>query len=226
VLPPPAIVPTPCATPTFSIAATATSGIPADINKNETVYMIRHAEAHPVDFFDDGNYVAAGEWRALDLPNALRGKLNPIPTQVYSIDPAVGDAASGSIGNLSYVRPALTAEPYAIANNLPYNLAASVDVFSQNAPVLSTLASTYFFTGGTFSNQTLLVAWEHDHIPPTINALLATYSYIGPIAPDWPSNDYDTIWTVTLDSMGNLTVNNGLCEGINSATLPKWAPQF
>ena len=226
VLPPPAIVPTPCATPAFTIAVTAANGtIPGDINKTETVYMIRHAEAHPVDFFEDGNYVAAGEWRALDLPNALRGKLNPIPNQVYSIDPAVGFAASASNSNLSYVRPALTAEPYAIANNLPFNLAASIDVFSQNAPALAILASNYFFTGGTFSNQTLLVAWEHQHIPPTINALLNTYN-IGPIAPDWTPNDYDTIWTVTLAGLGNLTVNNQLCEGINSATLPATAPQF
>ena len=226
VLPPPAIVPTPCATPAFSIAATAANETnPENINKSETVYMIRHAEAHPVDFFEDGNYVAAGEWRALDLPNALRGKLNPIPTQVYSIDPAIGFAAGASNSNLSYVRPALTAEPYAIANNLPFNLAASIDVFSQNAPALATLASNFFFTGGTFSNQTLLVAWEHEHIPPTINALLNTYN-IGPIAPDWPPNDYDTIWTVALDGVGNLSVNNALCEGINSATLPATAPQF
>jgi len=223
VLPPPAIVPTPCATPAFNIAATATNE--TNLNKSETVYMIRHAESHPVDFFEDGNYVAAGEWRALDLPNALRGKLNPIPTQVYSIDPAIGYAAGASSSNLSYVRPSLTAEPYAIANNLPFNLAASVDVFSQNAPALATLAGNYFFTGGTFSNQTLLVAWEHEHIPPTINALLNTYG-IGPIAPDWPPNDYDTVWTVTLDGASNLTVNNALCEGINSATLPATAPQF
>jgi hypothetical protein len=203
----------------------ANGTIPADINKNETVYMIRHAEAHPVDWFEDGNYVAAGEWRALNLPNALRGKLNPIPTQIYSIDPAIGFPASASSTNLSYVRPSLTAEPYAIANNLPYNLAASIAVFSQNAPALSTLASDYFFTGGTFSNQTILVAWEHEHIPPTINALLATYSD-RQVAPNWPGADYDTIWTVTLDAMGNLTVNNALCEGINSATLPAGAPQF
>jgi hypothetical protein len=226
VLPPPAIVPTPCATPTFSIAVTCGVDCATTyINKNETVYMIRHAEAHPTDWFEDGNYVAAGEWRALDLPNALRGKLNPLPTQVYSIDPAIGFAASASSANLSYVRPSLTAEPYAIANNLPFNLAASVAVFSQNAPVLSTLASNYFFTGGAFSNQTLLVAWEHQHIPPTINALLETYGS-SQVAPDWPDNDYDTIWTVTLDGVGNLTVNNALCEGINSATLPATAPQF
>ena len=210
----------------FSLHVTGANGtIPTGINKNETVYMIRHAEAHPTNWFEDGNYVAAGEWRALDLPNALRGKLNPIPTQIYSIDPSVGFPASPSNPNLSYVRPSLTAEPYAIANNLPYNLAASVAVFSQNAPVLSTLASAYFFTGGTFSNQTLLVAWEHQHIPPTINALLTTYNS-AQTAPDWPDGDYDTVWTVTLDSVGNLTVNNALCEGIDSGKLPINAPQF
>jgi len=228
VLPPPPIVPTPCATPTFSIAVTGSvngATIPPDINKNETVYMIRHAEAHPTDWFEDGNYVAAGQWRALDLPNALSGKLNPPPTQIYSIDPAIGFAASASSANLSYVRPSLTVEPYAIANNLPYNLAASVAVFSQNAPALATLASDYFFTGGTFSDQTLLVAWEHQHIPPTIKALLAAYSS-SQVSPNWPDNDYDTIWTVTIDATGKLKVNNTLCEGINSATLPAVAPTF
>jgi hypothetical protein len=79
-----------------------------DINKNETVYMIRHAEAHPTTWFEDGNYVAAGEWRALGLPNALRGKIHP--TQVYSIDPAVGFASGAGRSNSSYVRPSLTAE--------------------------------------------------------------------------------------------------------------------
>jgi hypothetical protein len=228
VLPPPALTSAACPTANsvpalFNIQVTASNGtIPLDINKNETVYMIRHVEAHPTDWFEDGNYVAAGEWRALDLPNALRSKIHP--TQVCSIDPSVGFPAGAGRSNSSYVRPSLTVEPYAIANNLPYNLAASVAVFSENG-ALAPLASNYFFTKGTFSNQTLLVAWEHEHIPPTINALLAIYKS-GQTAPAWPDTDYDTVWTVALDSVGNLTVNNALCEGIDSATLPKTAPQF
>ncbi len=231
VLPPPPLVSTPCNTaqtqPFFS--RTVTGGIdgaviPAGTNTNETVYFIRHAEAHPTSWWDDGNYIGAGQWRALDLPNALRGKIQP--TQVYSIDPAVGNpGGEGSVAS-SYVRPSLTVEPYAIANNLPYNLAASVPVFAQNPPQLSTDASTYFFNGGQFSNQTILVGWEHDHIPPTINALLTSYQPNVQQAPKWPDADYDTIWTVKLDAVGNLTVNNGMCEGINSATLPKTPPQF
>ncbi len=232
VLPPPPLVSTACNTAPapafFSIAVTG--GIdgavtPAGTNINETVYFVRHAEAHPTTWWDDGNYIGAGQWRALDLPNALRGKIQP--TQVYSVDPAVGNPGGyGSVAS-SYVRPSLTVEPYAIANNLPYNLAASVPFSAQILPPLSAWASTFFFNGGAFSNQTILVGWEHDHIPPTVNALLTSYGGNGPLAPNnWPDNDYDTIWTVKLDAVGNVTVDNGMCEGINSTTLPATPPQF
>jgi hypothetical protein len=113
--------------------------------------------------------------------------------------------------NWSYVRPSLTVEPYPIANNLPYNLAASFEIFSSNGPQL---ASKFFFNGGTFSNQKVLLAWEHNNIPATVNALISSYFPSGgaPIAPSWPNDDYDTIWTVTLDDEGNLTVNGQQCE--------------
>ena len=231
VLPPPPLVSTPCNTAQTQafFSRTVTGGtdgavIPAGTNTNETVYFVRHAEAHPKNWWDDGNYIGAGQWRALDLPNALRNKIHP--TQVYAVDPAVGNpGGDGSIAS-SYVRPSLTVEPYAIANNLPYKLAASVPVFSQNPPQLSTAASIYFFNGGTFSNQTILVGWEHDHIPPTVNALLTSYQPNVQQAPNWPDDDYDTIWTVTLDAVGNVTVNNGMCEGIDSTALPATPPQF
>ncbi|HEY4960898.1 MAG TPA: hypothetical protein VII29_08580, partial [Terriglobales bacterium] len=89
-------------------------------------------------------------------------------------------------------------------------------------------ASLYFFNGGKFSNQTILVGWEHDHIPPTVDALLTSYSAdpLGPAFDQWPDTDYDTIWTVKLDAVGNLTVNNGMCEGISSTALPDTPPQF
>jgi hypothetical protein len=230
-LPAPPIVDAPCDAQThFNIQVTGGQNdavIPAGTNINETVYLIRHAEAHPTSWWEEGNYVAAGQWRALDLPNALRGKIRP--DQVYSIDPAQvipsKDSASGNSA-WSYVRPSLTVEPYAIANGLPFNLAASFDMSDQNPPQLSTIASNFFFNGGQFSNQTLLVAWEHDHIPPTVNALLASYhSKVQPV-PNWPDNDYDTIWTVKLDAYGNLAVNNAMCEGIDSAALPPTPPQF
>ncbi len=96
---------------------------------------------------------------------------------------------------------------------------------AQNPPQPATQASDFFFTGGQFSNQTLLVGWEHNHIPTTVNALLSSY-HGGKTVPDWPGNDYDTIWTVKLDGSGNVSVDNLMCEGISSADLPKAPPQF
>ncbi len=229
VLPPPKLTRTACNAQTpFNITLTGGQGgavVPAGTNTNETVYIIRHAEAHPQAYWSDNNYVGAGQWRALDLPNALQGKIR-LPNQVYSMDP--GQFSPGSVGakgdsTWSTLAPALTVEPYAIANSVPYNLVASFLMTDTNA---NALTSNFFFNGGTFSNQTLLVAWAYQYIQPTINALLATYHGAGPNAPAWPDTDYDTIWTVKLDAHGNVTVHNGMCEGINSAALPATPPQF
>ena len=124
-LPPPKLEGNPCTAQTpFSITVTGGKGgavIPAGTNTNETLHIIRHADAHPRDYWSDNNYVGAGQWRALDLPNALRGVITP--NLVMSIDPAQAtpgaQSASGD-STWSYVRPSLTVEPYAIANNLPY----------------------------------------------------------------------------------------------------------
>jgi hypothetical protein len=226
VLPAPVSATSCTAQASFSIAATGgVNGavIPANINTNETVYLIRHAEAHPTSSFEDGNYVGAGQWRALALPSALQGKISP--NQVYSIDPA----QAFTLGNfdVSYVRPSLTVLPYAIANNLPYYLVAGFYIGAATDPNVAMLTSDFFFTGGRLSNQTILVAWEHEHYPPLITALLQSYGGSVQVPPlSWPQSDYDTIWTVTLDAMGNVTVNNALCEGIDSAKLPATAPQF
>lgn len=214
-----------------SFHLTATDGVngakvPAGSNTNETVYLVRHTEAHPSEGWDNGNFVAAGQWRALALPDALRGKINP--SEVYAIDPAQTTNANiylaGGI-SFSYVRPALTIEPYAIANNLPFYLVSEFELADPKSPQMT---SDKFFTGGAFSNKTVILAWEHAHFPPIVAALLASYfpTNLVPKTPGWPSEEYDTIWTVTLDAKGNLTVNNALCEGIDSSKLPAGAPQY
>jgi hypothetical protein len=222
------IVSTACtAQPPFSITVTGGQGgavVPAGINTNETVYFIRHAEAHPRSYWSDNNYVGAGQWRALDLPNALRGKVSP--QRVVSADPGQFGAGSNSStgdSNYSTIAPAFTAEPYAIANGLPYTLAAGVQLSDSNADQQT---SDFLFTGGTFSNQKVLVAWVFQQIAPTVNKLLASYHGDGPTAPDWPDKDYDSIWLVHLDANGNLSVSKTMCEGINSEALPPTAPLF
>ncbi len=206
--------------------------IPTGINTNQTVYMIRHADAHPERGWDDGNYIGTGQWRALALPYFLPGALRGMsePTMVYSIDPAQSFPVTDDFG-IPYVRPSLTVLPYAIANSIPYNLAASF-LMNEN-PEDETAAENamkFFFTssaGVNLSNQTILLAWEHGHFPLLIKHLLDSYGGSVP-APmlTWPSGDYDTIWTVTLDASGNVTVDNALCEGIDSASLPDGPPLF
>lgn len=198
------------------------AAVPAGINTSQTIYIVRHAEAHPdaTTRFENGNYVAAGQWRALDLPNILHGKINP--SVVYSIDPAQSFSLFHS--NTSYVRPSLTVLPYVIANNLPYYL---VHDFQLGHPDVARFTSDFFFTGGTFSGKTVLLAWESGRIIPFINWLLNSYGGTGTLpSTAWPSTDYNTIWTVTLDAGGNVKVNNLLTEGIDSAALPATAPLF
>ncbi len=223
--PPPAGAP--CAT-YFSIPVTGGQGgavVPAGVNTNETLYIIRHADAHPKDYWNDNNYVGAGQWRALDLPNALRGKI--APQEVYSIDPSqFGPGSFDSSGDHTWssVAPALTAVPYAIANNLPYQLVTSFELSDPAANAQQT--SDFFFSGGKFSNKSVLVAWAYQFIQPAVNALLASYHGDNQPAPAWSSTDYDSVWTVKLDAVGNVTVSNGTCEGISSKALPAAPPQF
>jgi hypothetical protein len=213
----------------FSLPApngVAGASVPPGVNRNQTLYMIRHAEAHPWSNWDDGNFVAAGQWRALAMADALRGKISP--TMVWSNDPAQAYPGGSFVpggADFSYVRPSLTVAPYAIANDLPYRLVSDFQVFSANSPADT---AAFFFFGGRFSNTTMLMAWEHLHIPATVTALLQAYFPPGavPPTPDWPGADYDTIWTVRLDAAGNLTIDNALCEGIDSSKLPATAPPY
>jgi hypothetical protein len=223
---------------------TVNASLPTGISTNQTIYMIRHAEAHPSAAFDDGNFIATGQWRALGLADALRGKISP--DMVVSIDPA---QVAGVLYNgvklpntFSYVRTDMTAEPYAIANNLPLHLVTSfslMDVYDNGQTVSSqnlsttpsvTNATNYFFIGGNYSNKKILLAWEHDHLPPTLNDLFSRYFPKGgaPLlaSTPWPDIDYDTVWTVKLDAQGNLTADKALCEGIDSSKLPLTAPLF
>jgi hypothetical protein len=217
VLTPEPSVNTACQAKPFSYSASTSS--PLVTNTNETLYLVRHAEAHPISSWENGNYVAAGQWRALALPKALQGKINP--DQVYSIDPSQS-GPSGYV-EFSYVRPSLTVQPYAIANDLPYNLVASFQL--NDFATVNQKTIQFFFADSQFSNHKILLAWEHDHFPPFVTALLKSYGS-SQAAPSWASGDYDSIWTIKIDSTGNMTVDNSLCEGIDSSKLSAIAPQF
>ena len=215
------------------------SSVPAGMNTNQTVYFVRHAEAHPVQTYEDGNMVLQGDWRALFLPAALAGKIKR-PDRIYSCDPSFptpGAPASGNgtVGFYSYVRVSQTVAPYAIANGIPFYVPTSfpcVWMPTGGATDLQCVQSTvdYFFTGHQFDNKTLLVSWEHDHIVEIGQNIMARYFVSNPSnaphMPAWASSDYDTVWAFSLDGNGQLTFTNQICEGIDSASLPTTPPTF
>ena len=104
--------------------------------------------------------------RAVPSQHPARRSAGPCtPDQVYSIDPA----QSFTLGTFSaaYVRPSLTVLPYAIANNLPFNLVSSFFISMDNDLNAAQSTSDFFFTsnsGVNLSGHTVLVAWEHKHL--------------------------------------------------------------
>jgi hypothetical protein len=214
------------------------SSVPDYINRNQTIYFIRHGEAHPTDSFDNGNLVMQGNWRALYLPGALEGKIET-PDIVYAPDPSqafIGMPADSQseYSFYSYIRPSMTVAPYAIAKGLPLLVASGFQVgsFDPDADAEAVEAAIkFFFTEGRFTDKTLLVGWEHVHIQKIAQSLVNKYfddPSDAPTVPAWPgsSPDYDTVWTFSLDSDGNLTVSNLIYQGIKSSTLPSTAPVF
>ena len=201
--------------------------IPSGINTNETVYFVRHADAHPYNDWSDNNYIGAGQWRTLDLPNSLRGKVTP--DQVWSGDPSQygeGTVSANGDFNWSGLAPAMTVVPYAIANKLPYHLMTTVN-WTATDPGSDT--STFFFTGGQFTHHKVLFGYAYVQIGQTVNALLASYfpgSNNPPTAPVWSPYDYDSLWIITLDGKGNLTADFSQCQGISSGSLPPTPPSF
>ncbi|MCE1246827.1 MAG: hypothetical protein LWY06_09295 [Firmicutes bacterium] len=228
----------PCQQKAFYYNTANISGakIPDGINTNQTLYFVRHGEAHPSAQFENGNLVMQGNWRALYIPQAIEGKIKN-PDYIYTVDPAQflkGMPASGQTTDMyySYVRPSMTIAPYAISKDMPINLAYG---FNYCDPAQGKMgpqvdaAIKFFFSGSNFSNKTLIVDWEHVHIQEISQLLLAKYfenTSDVPVLPNWPGTDYDTIWTITLDNDGNLTISNSIYQGIESSSLPSTAPTF
>jgi hypothetical protein len=199
---------------TLSTEGAPAYSVPDGINTDETLYFVRHVEAHP-DGFEDGNYVCRGQWRAIGATGILFAKIGGRPDYVYSSDPA--EIKEG----FSYVRPALSLSPFAIQNDLPLNLAArdGSSIASNDAGKVA----AFFFFGGRFSGKTLLVGWGHTGIETAVADLVSRYGPVPRDLPLWNEDDYDTIYKVQLDVSGNLTFSNS-CEGILTSSLPHACP--
>ncbi|HQT26276.1 MAG TPA: hypothetical protein PLK99_06725 [Burkholderiales bacterium] len=195
-----------------------------EFDRNQTVYFIRHAEAHPNSGFENGNFVCQGEWRAIGANEILFRRTGGKVENLFSSSPA---DLMGCDSNCSYVRPSLTLSPYAIQHRKKLMLAP----FQWNdAP---TLAASLFtrntvYSEKAFDHAVTLVAWEHRNIESAVRYLIHTL-YRDPEAakgiPEWAFDDYDTIWKLETDGRGNITFSNS-CEGLESDSLPSTCPAF
>ena len=195
-----------------------------EFDSNQTVYFVRHAEAHPNRGFENGNLVCQGEWRAIGADEVLFRKTGGKAQNLFSSNPA---DLIGCDSECSYVRPSLTLSPYAIRHRKTLMLAS----FQWNdAP---TLAASLFtkntpYSEKAFDHAVTLVSWEHGNIENAVKYLIGVL-YGNPEAakkiPEWSFDDYDTIWKLKTDADGNITFSNA-CEGIESDSLPSTCPAF
>lgn len=193
-------------------------------NTNQTVYFVRHVEAHPNNGFENGNFVCQGEWRAIGVNGILLKKVGGKVDNIFTTNP---EDLIGCTTRCSYIRPSLTISPFAIQNGQPLKLAQ----FQWNdAP---TLAASLFtkntpYSSKAFNNSVTLVAWEHGNIEKAVHYLIGVI-YDDPKAekqiPAWSFTDYDTIWELKSDGKGDITFSNS-CEGIDTNSLPSTCPAF
>lgn len=193
-------------------------------NANQTVYFIRHVEAHPNVMPENGNFVCQGEWRAIGANQILLDKMGGRVKNILTTNPG---NLIGCDTNCSYVRPSLTISPFAIQHDRDLTLAG----FQWNdAP---TLAASLFtrntpYSDAAFNKSSTLVAWEHEHIEKAVQYLFDTLYDNREAAkkiPAWSFTDYDTVWKIQSDDNGDITFSNA-CEGIDSDSLPSTCPAF
>jgi hypothetical protein len=195
---------------------------------NQTVYMVRHVEAHPTAAFENGNYVCQGQWRALGANPRLSEIMSPsapggVPDYIFTSNPR---GLIDCDGGCSYIRPTLTVAPFAIQHQQKLHLAK----FQWDDPI--DLAESLFNQDSPYfkhdSGSSVLVGWEHGNIVKAVQYLFSTI-YQNPDAaaklPAWPYTDYDTVWILSTDGQGNLTMTSS-CEHIPTAALPNTCPAF
>lgn len=134
-----------------------------------TVVIIRHAEKP-----DKGdNLSCRGLNRAMQLPAVLVKQFG-VPDYAYVPAPSVGKATKSG-------RMMQTIWPLAVKYNLTVN--SKYDVNQTSA-----LAKNILKRSGI-----VLVVWEHNNIADIATALGAKTKSV-----NWPGNDYDTIWKITV----------------------------
>jgi hypothetical protein len=174
------------------------AGVPACADVK--LVMFRHAEKPAAGL---GQLSCQGLNRALALPGVLLATYGQ-PAALYAPDPGVVKDDEGTPYN--YLRPLATIEPTAIRAGLPVNTSlAWNDIAGLQDELLKP----------SHEGQTIFVAWEHHELELLARALLKKRGGDPGLVGKWHSDDFDTIYVITLQTRGGITFKTG-SEGLDN----------
>src|SRR5271169_4739386 len=154
----------------------------------ETIVLVRHGEKPDTGL---GQLDCQGLNRALALPQVI-AKTFGRPSAVFAPDPSHQVQDYGV--SYDYVRPLATIEPTAIFFGLPVNASFGVS----NTDGLQAAVEQPIYR-----NALVLIAWEHVLIETIARKLLTTHGGDPSLVPKWHSDDFDSIYLVTITGVGN-----------------------
>lgn len=169
----------------------------------ETIVLLRHAEKPNEGL---GQLSCQGLNRALALPEVLLNKFGK-PDAIFAPNPSIKKSDLGV--KYPYIRPLATIEPTAIRVGLSVNIEWGFDDIESLKLALM---------DSSLKNATVFVAWEHHLLDEIAKGLLSNLHASPEIVPTWQSNDFDSIYVITIseDGSGNRTaVFNIVKERLN-----------
>jgi hypothetical protein len=152
-------------------------------DNGETIVLVRHGEK-PANGL--GQLSCKGLNRSLALPSLLIGRYGK-PDFIYAPDPSVQlyDNRDHTGPMYSYVRPLATIEPTAIRSELSVNTQIGFDQIDALQRELLQPA---------YAHSLIFVAWEHIKSYEFAKQVLQSYGISPAQLPDWPNDDYETIY--------------------------------
>ena len=150
----------------------------------ETLVCIRHGEKTSTEM---GQLSVRGLNRSLALPEMLISRFGK-PEFIFAPDPT--KEIRPRVGQPScYIRPLATIEPTAILCQLPVNTRFG---FTEVASLEAELRKP------VYRRAVVFVAWEHLWLVNFVRHLVANLGGDPAQVPEWPSNDFDSIYVVRI----------------------------
>lgn len=161
----------------------------ADSPAVETIVFIRHGEKADGGF---GQMNCQGLNRSLALPAVLLAKFGK-PNTIFATNPyeRADDGTRYQPALYYYIRALAFIEPTAIQLNMPVNI--DFGLYSNDNVIANALLSP------TYHHSVIYFVWEHNKMVDILNAVLNQLNIHTITIPEWQSNDFDSLYVLTLD---------------------------